>query len=70
MAKSKKHSILESYMHFILENGHRPASIYKFCQTIDIKEKEFYSQYASFQTLERRIFETFFTETIIMNFRR
>src|SRR3954463_13941072 len=56
--------IISSYKQFLLLNGTRPASIYKFCLDLGITEDEFYNFYGSFEGLEKKIWASFIEETI------
>ena len=39
--------ILQGYKKYVLKKGRPPASIYKLCKSIDLKEPEFYQRFAS-----------------------
>ncbi|MEQ8424569.1 MAG: hypothetical protein RIA63_07650, partial [Cyclobacteriaceae bacterium] len=39
----------QAYIGYMLEHGRKPASIYKFCKSLGIKEEEFYQSYGSFE---------------------
>lgn len=56
--------IRASYIEFLLTNGKRPASIYKFCQDLGIKEDAFYSYVGSFDGLEKLIWKGFIDKAI------
>jgi AcrR family transcriptional regulator len=56
--------LTNAYKEFVLMNGHKPASIYKFCIDIGITEEEFYSHFGSFEGLEKQIWKGFVDETI------
>ena len=55
--------IRDEYVIYILENGRKPASLYKFAKSIDMTEAEFYNYYTSFEHVEQGIWEVIFTET-------
>lgn len=52
-------SIKSAYMSQLLNTGTRPASVYKFCQDLGIREDEFYSYYGSFEGIEKGIWNDF-----------
>lgn len=56
--------IKSSYQEYVLMNGHRPASVYKFCLDLGIKEDEFYNHFGSFEALERHIWKTYVDDTV------
>ncbi len=60
--KSDKAQIRKAYIHFLLENGKAPASVYTFCQNLKLEESEFYSLYSSFQAIDQDILVQHFTE--------
>ncbi|MGR3809239.1 TetR family transcriptional regulator C-terminal domain-containing protein [Jiulongibacter sp. NS-SX5] len=62
MAKQKK-SILEAYMHSVLENGKEPENVYKFCSENGFKEPDFYQEYGSLEAVKKSVFTTFFHKT-------
>jgi AcrR family transcriptional regulator len=56
--------IKSAYQEYLLIQGKRPASVYKFCLDLGIKEEVFYSQVASFDALERLIWKEYIDTTI------
>lgn len=40
--------IQAAYMDYVLNHGHRPASVFKFCTDLGIKEETFYDHFGSF----------------------
>ena len=56
--------IQSSYIEYLLTNGKRPVSVFKFCLDIGIKEDDFYQQIGSFDGLERQIWKGFIEDTI------
>lgn len=56
--------ITAAYKEFVLLNGHKPASIYKFCIDIGITEEEFYTHFGSFEGLEKQLWKEFADETV------
>ncbi|MFL1011525.1 TetR family transcriptional regulator C-terminal domain-containing protein [Flavisericum labens] len=67
MAKKKNittDTIISLYMDFILENGEKPKSVYAFTKTNNFDEAKFYQHFASFDAVEKAVFEAFFTNSI------
>lgn len=62
--KSSADKIRSSYVEYVLVNDKRPASVYKFCLDIGIKEDEFYQLVGSFEGLERLIWNGFIEGTV------
>ncbi len=62
--RSSADKIQSSYIHYLLINGRRPVSVFKFCLDIGIKEDEFYQHVGSFDSLERQIWNGFIETTI------
>jgi len=56
--------IIEKYIHSLLETGHPPASVYAFVKNLEISEREFFAQFASFAVLESHIWKRVITDTI------
>jgi AcrR family transcriptional regulator len=54
-----------AYIDHLLNHGQRPASVYKFCIDLGIKEDEFYDHFGSFDGLERKIWKAFIERTIL-----
>ena len=63
-SKVSEDKIRSSYIEFLLVNGKRPASVYKFCLDLGIKEDEFYNLVGSFDGLEKHIWKGFIDKTI------
>lgn len=69
MAKTKKalspeEKIKHAYKEYVLENGTRPASIFKFVRELKIKEEDFYDSFNSFENIDKQIWLDLFTETV------
>lgn len=67
MAKKKKKStedIITHYMDYVLIHGEKPKSVYSYAKELEIEEQEFYTHFSSFEALEIKVFELFFTETL------
>jgi AcrR family transcriptional regulator len=56
--------IKAAYIESVLENGKQPASVYKFCIDYNLKEDAFYSQFGSFEALDKEIWKGYMTRTI------
>lgn len=53
-----------AYVEYLLTNGARPASVYKFCQDLGIPEETFYSYAGSFDGLEQHIWTGFMDHVV------
>lgn len=56
--------IKSAFQEYLLINGKKPASVYKFCLDLGIKEDEFYSHFGSFEGLEKSLWKGFIEDTI------
>lgn len=56
--------IRNAYRKHILLEGKRPNTVYKFCSDLGISEKDFYSAFASFDAIEKGIWQNFLTTTL------
>ncbi len=70
MATRKKHAeidsreLLSKYTDYVLEQGERPSSVFKFCKSISIEESDFYKYYASIEMLESSFFVALHEHTV------
>ena len=69
MAKAKtqvdpKEKIKNAYIDYVLENGHAPASIFKFVKELKLSEDVFYDHFNSFGNIERTIWKDLFDDTV------
>ena len=62
--KNLKEELISRYMEYVLEEGHPPASIYKFCKVYKIKEEDFYANFGSFKGLKHAIWDSFYDNTV------
>ena len=62
--KSAHDSIKNSYIEYLLTEGKRPASVFKYCLDLEIKEDDFYNHFGSFEGLEKYIWKGFIDKTI------
>lgn len=56
--------IKTAYIDFVLTNNERPKSVYSFVKKLKIPESEFYTFYASFDSIEKLIWVDLTTQTI------
>jgi AcrR family transcriptional regulator len=56
-------SIQSAYIDYLLLQGHRPPSVFKFCTELGMNEDTFYDHFGSFEGLERSIWKSFITRT-------
>lgn len=59
-----KDKLIGMYMDYVLEQEHRPKTVYKFCKENKIKEEDFYNFYGSFEGLQKGIWERFYEHTM------
>ncbi|MFS4467613.1 TetR family transcriptional regulator C-terminal domain-containing protein [Maribacter sp. 2210JD10-5] len=67
--KTKKitaNDIVSMYMDYVLEHEMVPKSVYKFCKINKIKEEDFYLFFGSISSLQKGIWEQFFSNTIAL----
>ncbi|MHA7057909.1 TetR family transcriptional regulator C-terminal domain-containing protein [Aquimarina sp. M1] len=70
MAASNKKQIIDiqyiitKYMTYVLEHDQYPKSVYKFCKESKIKEEDFYKFFGSLDSVNRGIWNAFFTTTL------
>jgi hypothetical protein len=67
MAKKKvvnKESIISLYMAYVLDNEKKPHTVYQFSKAHNFDEQEFYKFFASFEVLEKHVFNAFFENTV------
>lgn len=51
--------IKSAYIDYLLSNGKKPHSIYKFCLDLKLKEEDFYNHFGSFESIEKHIWKGF-----------
>ena len=67
MAKKTKITrqiIIGFYMEELLNKGYKPKSIYAFCKAFNFNEELFYKEFASFESLEKEIWNEFIFKTL------
>lgn len=62
--KITEDKIRTSYINHLLTQGARPASVYKFCLDLGIREDEFYNYFGSFDSVEKHIWKEFIDKAI------
>ncbi len=62
--KALDENIRKSYIEYLLVEGKRPASVYKFCLDLGIKEDDFYNHFGSFDGIEKSVWKGFIDKTI------
>ncbi len=60
----KKQAIVKAYMEYVLTEGRPPASVFLFTKENKWKEEVFYTYFASFNALEKEVWNTFFENTV------
>ncbi len=60
----EKNQIIQRYIETVLEHGEPPGSVYRFAKDLDISEREFFGQFASFEALEAGIWRDLTRATI------
>lgn len=63
-SKDYRKIIIEGYKAYVLEDGHSPASIYKFSKELKMKEEEFYTYFTSFEGIKSAIWVEIFEDTL------
>lgn len=59
-----KDAVMAMYMEYVLENGQRPASVFKFCEEHNIEEGTFYNFFGSFQGIRESVWVAFYENTV------
>lgn len=62
--KGKKADLIGAYMDYLLTNGKRPVTVFRFCKDLGLKESDFYATAGSFSALEVRIWGSLMDEAI------
>jgi AcrR family transcriptional regulator len=55
--------IRKAYREFLLTEGKKPVSVFKFCLDNGMKEEDFYTHFGSFEALEKSIWKDYITAT-------
>lgn len=64
MENELKEKIVSEYMEYVLSHEKKPVSVYKFCKSLKITEKDFYAVFASFDALERHIWKALIDKSV------
>jgi len=56
--------ILDAYIEILLTEGQKPTSVFKFTKSLGITEKEFYSHFSSFTSIEKIIWVKLLEKTL------
>ncbi len=56
--------IIAGYIEYVLENGHSPASVFKFAKEQQMKEEEFYNYFTSFDAVKSAVWTQLFDKTL------
>lgn len=59
-----KAKILRAYHRHVLLHGTEPASVFAFCQDLEIEESEFYEYFNSFEQVEDSIWQALFEKVL------
>ena len=62
--KASDEIIKSAYVEYLLTEGQKPVSVFKFCLDLGIKEEEFYSHFGSFEGLEKAVWQGFIDKTV------
>ncbi len=57
--------ILDAFVNHVLETGNAPTSIFKFAQSLKMKEGDFYAYYTSFEAIRSTILVHIFEEAML-----
>jgi hypothetical protein len=61
---NNRENIIQAYIQHILEHGKEPVSVYKFAQSINMKEDEFYDHFTSFNSIKTAVWEKIIIDTL------
>lgn len=67
MAKKKalnKERIISMFMTYVLDHDSKPHTVYQFSKAHNFDEQEFYKFFASFDVLEKHVFNAFFENSV------
>jgi AcrR family transcriptional regulator len=62
-AGASDEKIKKAYREYVLNEGKRPASVFKFAKDQGIKEDDFYNHFGSFEALEKAIWQQYIDQT-------
>jgi AcrR family transcriptional regulator len=61
MAQDLSNHIQSAYKEYLLEQGHAPTSIFKFCKNLGVSERDFYTHFSSLE----QIHQVFWSDIIV-----
>lgn len=60
----RRAEILAGFQQYVLENGQVPSSIYKFTETLNMSEEDFYRYFTSFEAVKSGVWIELFDHTL------
>jgi AcrR family transcriptional regulator len=63
--KASPEKIAAAYTEYVLTHGKQPATVYKFCVDLGVKEEDFYDHFGSFEGLEQHLWKRFIDRTVL-----
>lgn len=60
----EKARIKNAFIQHVLETGHEPASVFKFAQTLNLRQEEFFQYYNSFKSIKSEVWDQIFDQTL------
>ena len=57
-----KEDFKNEFVLYLIRNGERPVTVFKFCEELGVDEAIFYKYYNSFRSVEKEVWLTFFQE--------
>ena len=63
--KTSQEKLVSAYIGYVLEHGKQPATVYKFCLDLGVKEEDFYDYFGSFEGLEQHVWKRFIDRTVL-----
>ncbi|MDX2190163.1 MAG: TetR family transcriptional regulator C-terminal domain-containing protein [Bacteroidota bacterium] len=59
-----KVTIRNKYIEYVLEQGHKPNSVFSFAKSLGMEETDFYTFYSSFEAIESEFWKSTFDEAL------
>jgi hypothetical protein len=57
-----KEDFKNEFVLYLIRNGERPVTVFKFCEELGVDESKFYKYYNSFRSVETEVWYTFYQE--------
>ena len=57
-----KENFKNEFVLYLIRNGERPVTVFKFCEELGVDESIFYKYYNSFRSVEKEVWLTFYQE--------